>query len=357
MECRVAAVLAADMVGYSRLIERDELGTLERQKGHLRALIRPAIAERHGRIVKLTGDGLIAEFTSVVEAVQCALAIQEAMVAREADQPEAERIVYRVAIHLGDLVFDEGDVYGDGVNIAARLEALAVPGGVVVSGTAYDVLKANVEVAYQYLGEKHLKNIATPVRVYQVVAGLPDEPPSSRMLSDAAQRAVRALRTYAPDARVDRAGNDWAEVSGLSPAVALVERLDPALAEALERGLLSGATEGSGVMADLAESTPGAQHGRVWRLRATGGRVPRSTITPARTVDAREKPRDGGVVDAMRAMTDLQPGEVLEVLARGPGSPAAFARWADRAGHALVAVERAQDAQGRAAIRLLIEKA
>ena len=190
-----------------------------------------------------------------------------------------------------------------------------------------------------------------------LVAGLPDEPPSSRMLSDAAQRAVRALRTYAPDARVDRAGNDWAEVSGLSPAVALVERLDPALAEALERGLLSGATEGSGVMADLAESTPGAQHGRVWRLRATGGRVPRSTITPARTVDAREKPRDGGVVDAMRAMTDLQPGEVLEVLARGPGSPAAFARWADRAGHALVAVERAQDAQGRAAIRLLIEKA
>ncbi len=177
MERRVAAVLAADMVGYSRLIERDELGTLERQKGHLRALIRPAIAERHGRIVKLTGDGLIAEFTSVVEAVQCALAIQEAMVTREADQPEAERIVYRVAIHLGDLVFDEGDVYGDGVNIAARLEALAVPGGVVVSGTAYDVLKANVEVAYQYLGEKHLKNIATPVRVYQVVAGLPDAPP------------------------------------------------------------------------------------------------------------------------------------------------------------------------------------
>lgn len=191
----------------------------------------------------------------------------------------------------------------------------------------------------------------------RLVAALPPDPSPSRLLSDAAQRSVRALRAYAPDARVNRAGNDWAEVSGLSPAVALVERLDPALAEALERGLLAGATEGSGVMADLAETSQGSQHGRVWRMRATGGRAPRSTITPAASLDARGKSRDSGVVEAMRAMTGLGAGDVLEVLAEGPGSPAAFARWADRAGHALVAVERAQDASGRPAIRLLIEKA
>lgn len=191
----------------------------------------------------------------------------------------------------------------------------------------------------------------------RLVAALPGDPPATRALGDAAQRAARALRVYAPDVRVSRAGSDWAEVVGLSPAVALVERLDPALAEALERGLLAGACEGSGVMADLAETSTTAQHGRVWRMKATGGRAPRSTIVTAATLDARGKPRDSGVVEAMRAITDLRPGDVLEVLAEGPGSPAAFARWADRAGHALIAVERAQDASGKAAIRLLIEKA
>ncbi len=191
----------------------------------------------------------------------------------------------------------------------------------------------------------------------RLVAALPGEQPAGRSLGDAAQRAARALRVYAPDMKVTRAGSDWAEVTGLSPAVALVERLDPALAEALERGLLIGACEGAGVMTELSETAPGAHHGRTWRLRATGGRAPRSTIVTSATLDARGKPRDSGVVEAMRAITDLRPGDVLEVLAEGPGSPAAFARWADRAGHALVAVERAQDAGGRPAIRLLIEKA
>ncbi|MEW9921972.1 tetratricopeptide repeat protein [Marimonas sp. MJW-29] len=173
MERRIAAVLAADMVGFSRLVERDEVGTLKRQKRHLKELIEPTIAGKNGRIVKLTGDGLIAEFSSVVEAVQCAVFIQAEMTAREEDFPDDEKIRYRVGIHLGDVVFDDGDVYGDGVNVAARLEGLAEPGGVVVSGTAYDVLKANVDVAYKSLGERQLKNIATPVRVYQVVEGLP----------------------------------------------------------------------------------------------------------------------------------------------------------------------------------------
>ncbi|MCA0873905.1 tetratricopeptide repeat protein [Seohaeicola saemankumensis] len=181
MERRIAAVLAADMVGYSRLVERDEVGTLKRQKRHFRELIEPSITNKNGRIVKLTGDGLIAEFSSVVEAVQCAVSVQAEMAAREKEFPDDEKIIYRIAIHLGDLVFDDGDVYGDGVNVAARLEGLAEPGGVVVSGTAYDVLKANVDVAYKSLGEQQLKNIATPVRVYQVVEGVAVAPVSRSM--------------------------------------------------------------------------------------------------------------------------------------------------------------------------------
>lgn len=191
----------------------------------------------------------------------------------------------------------------------------------------------------------------------RLVAALPGDNPPDRSLADVAPRAVRALQVYAPDIAVTRAGSDWAEVTGLSPAVALVERVDPALAEALERGLLAGACEAAGATADLTDTSSGTLHGRTWRLQATGGRAPRSTVATSATLDARGKSRDSGVVEAMRAITDLGPGDVLEVLAEGPGSPAAFARWADRAGHALVAVERAQDATGKPAIRLLIEKA
>lgn len=168
------------MVGYNRLVELDEAGTLARQKRHRAELIDPAIERHRGRIVKLTGDGMIAEFGSVVDAVQCAVSVQKEMVAREEDVPEDLRIRYRVAVNLGDVIFDEDDVYGDGVNIAARLEALAEPGGVVVSGEAYDHLKAKVGVGYRALGEKQLKNIATPVRVYHVVPdgeASPLEPP------------------------------------------------------------------------------------------------------------------------------------------------------------------------------------
>jgi len=169
MERRIAAIFAADMVGYSRLMEADEVGTLNRQKRHRLELIDPKIAAHGGSIIKLTGDGMIAEFPSVVEAVQCAVSIQLEMEAREADEPEDRRILYRVAVNLGDVIFDEGDVYGDGVNIAARLETLSEPGGVVVSGTAYDHLKQNIDVGYEDLGEQKVKNIAIPVRAYSVV--------------------------------------------------------------------------------------------------------------------------------------------------------------------------------------------
>ena len=168
MERRIAAILAADMVGFSRLIEQDETGTLRRQKEYRLDLIEPTVRKWNGRIIKLTGDGLIAEFNSVVEATQSAVEIQSEMNAREANVADERSIRYRIGIHLGDIVFDDGDVYGDGVNVAARLEALAEPGGIVVSGTAHDLLKSQVEVGYRSLGEKKLKNIAMPVRVYQV---------------------------------------------------------------------------------------------------------------------------------------------------------------------------------------------
>ena len=170
MQRRIAAILAADMVGYSKLVELDEVGTVERQKRHRLELIDPLFDRFNGTIIKLTGDGLIAEFGSVVEALQCAVAVQKKMEQREADQSDTFKIQYRIAIHLGDVIFDDGDVFGDGVNIAARLESLAKPGGVVISGQAYDMLKAQVEVGYVSLGEQRLKNIAEPVRVYQVVA-------------------------------------------------------------------------------------------------------------------------------------------------------------------------------------------
>lgn len=172
MKRRIAAILAADMVGYSRLVEADEVGTFKRQKGYRRELIDPCISRYHGQIVKLTGDGLIAEFSSVVDAVQCALTVQREVEERERDQPPDRRIRYRVAINLGDVIFDEGDVYGDGVNIASRLEEMAEPGGVVVTGIAHELLKSNVDAHYVPLGERRLKNIATPVRVYRVLPGL-----------------------------------------------------------------------------------------------------------------------------------------------------------------------------------------
>jgi TusA-related sulfurtransferase/DNA-binding transcriptional ArsR family regulator len=183
-----------------------------------------------------------------------------------------------------------------------------------------------------------------------------ETPQQARLLESAARTAVRALRSHAPDARVARAGNDWVEVAGLRSVVELVDRVDTTLAEALERGLLVGALAGAGAAVTLSEaaSVPGGT--RVWRAQIAGPAVPRADVAPAGMVDTRGQQREAGVVRAMRAVTLLGPGEVLEVLAEGPGSPAAFARWADRAGHELLGVERATDATGRPAIRLLIRK-
>lgn len=169
MERRLSAIFAADMVGYSRLIEADEIGTLERQKTHRIELIDPAFEEFHGRIVKEMGDGVLVEFPSVVEAVQCAVQIQRAMPVREAEVSNDRKITYRIGINLGDIVVEDDDIYGDGVNVAARLEALAEPGGICISGTTYDHLKAQVEVGYEALGDVKVKNLEHPVRAYKVL--------------------------------------------------------------------------------------------------------------------------------------------------------------------------------------------
>jgi adenylate cyclase len=166
---RMAVVLAADVVGYSRLMGADEAGTLARLKAHRRELIDPTVEACHGRIVKLMGDGALVEFASVVDALRCAATVQRGMAGRNAAVPEAERIEFRIGINLGDVIVEGDDLYGDGVNIAARLQTLAEPGGICISGTAFDHALHKLDVGFKDIGEQRLKNIADPVRVYRVL--------------------------------------------------------------------------------------------------------------------------------------------------------------------------------------------
>lgn len=166
---KIAAIMAADMVGYSARMEVDEAGTLARHKRHCDEVINPQIDKFHGQIVKLMGDGILAEFASVVDAVNCGVSIQRMMADREIDQPGETAIQYRIGINLGDIVEEDGDLFGDGVNIAARLEHIAEPGGICISGTAFDHLKSNVDAAYESMGEVRVKNIRQPIRVYRVL--------------------------------------------------------------------------------------------------------------------------------------------------------------------------------------------
>ncbi len=172
MERRLAAIFAADVAGYSRLIGVDEEGTFEQLKAHRRELIDPKIAEHHGRIVKTTGDGLLAEFASPVNAVRCAVDVQKGMVERNGDVPRERRIELRIGINLGDVIAEEGDIYGDGVNVAARLEGIAEPGAVYISRAVRDFVRDRPDILLEDLGEKPLKNIAKPVRVFRI--GAPD---------------------------------------------------------------------------------------------------------------------------------------------------------------------------------------
>ncbi len=213
VERRLAAILAADVAGYSRLMGADEEGTLERLKALRRELLDPKIAEHRGRIVKTTGDGLLVEFASVVDAVRCAVAVQQAMPERDAGTAAENRIELRIGINLGDVIVEGDDIYGDGVNIAARIEALADAGGVFVSNTVHDQVRDRLPFVFEDLGEQQVKNIARPVRVWRVQPALtlprlrrgplPSPAMRERVMS-AANRVRVARRALAPRQAVDR---------------------------------------------------------------------------------------------------------------------------------------------------------
>lgn len=190
MDHRLAAVLAADMVGYSRLMEVDERGTLARLRAHRIELIDPAIAKNQGNIIKTTGDGMLVEFQSVADAARCAIEIQERMGRRNSDVASDRRIDFRIGINLGDIIFEDGDIYGDGVNIAARVEQLAEIGGICVTAAVHDQIDGRVDVAFEDLGEKLLKNISRPVRLYRIVVPPPEQRPAPGGAHAATKAAV-----------------------------------------------------------------------------------------------------------------------------------------------------------------------
>jgi class 3 adenylate cyclase len=177
---KLAAILAADIAGYSRLTRADEEGTITRLRTLRRDLIDPVLGAHRGHIVKTTGDGLLIEFGSVVDAVRCAVAFQQGMISRNRDLAEEHRILFRIGINLGDVVVEGADLLGDGVNVASRLEGLADAGGICISGAAYEQVRDKLDLPFDDFGEKPLKNIARPVRTYRVaesaIAALPEIP-------------------------------------------------------------------------------------------------------------------------------------------------------------------------------------
>jgi len=204
VERRLAAILAADVAGYSRLIGSDEEDTLARLKAHRRELIDPKIGEHRGRIVKTTGDGILIEFPSVVEAVSCAVAVQQAMAERNAGTSQDRRIAFRIGVNLGDIIVEDGDIHGDGVNIAARLEGIAEPGGVCISEDAFRQVRGKVEAEFDDLGEKSLKNIASPLRVYRVRPASAADPPAITLaLPDKPSLAVLPFQNLSGDPEQD----------------------------------------------------------------------------------------------------------------------------------------------------------
>src|SRR5215469_13685520 len=180
VERRLAAILAADVAGYSRLIGADEEGTLARLKAHRREVIDPKIAEHNGRIVKTTGDGLLAEFGSDIDDLRCATEIQTGMAERKTTSPSDRQIEFRIGIHQGDVVVEDGDIFGDGVNVAARLEVLAEPGGICVSARVQEDAAGRLDLTFEDMGEQTLKNIARPVRAYRVVTAAGSPPTQVR---------------------------------------------------------------------------------------------------------------------------------------------------------------------------------
>ena len=188
---RLAAILAADVAGYSRLMEADEEGTHERLKTLLRQLVNPKIKEHRGRIVKNTGDGMLVEFGSIVDAVRCAAEIQQAMKDCNIDISEDKRISFRMGINLGDVIVEPDDIFGDGVNIAARLEALAEPGGICISRTVYEHIGERLPYSFEDIGEQRVKNIGRSVHVYRIRLGAESKAVTTEAPDTAPQSLLR----------------------------------------------------------------------------------------------------------------------------------------------------------------------
>src|SRR5438552_7467799 len=198
---RLAAILAADVAGYSRLIGADEEGTLNRLRSIRTEVIDPKIAEQHGRLVKTTGDGFLIEFASVVDALRCATEVQREIGQRNSDVGQAKRIEFRIGVHQGDVVVEDADIFGDGVNVAARLEGLGDPGGICVSARVQEDAVGKLDLSFDDLGEQNLKNIARPIRVYRVRVASPSiSPPQAALpLPDKPSIAVLPFQNMSGD--------------------------------------------------------------------------------------------------------------------------------------------------------------
>jgi class 3 adenylate cyclase len=212
---RLAAILAADIKDYSRLMGADEEATVARVTGQHQSVIVPAIDRHHGRIIKTTGDGFLAVFNSPLEAVRCALVLQAGMAEQDAALPNERRLQHRIGINLGDVIVAASDIYGDSVNIAARLQQLAEPGGICISGSVYDQIKNKLACGYRSLGDERLKNIADPVRVYRILPDATTVAPMRRMR----WTVVLALTAVV---MVAAAGGWWFGFASRRPAVAIV---------------------------------------------------------------------------------------------------------------------------------------
>ena len=200
IERRLTAILAADIAGYSRLMGADEEGTLERFKALRGELVDPKIGEHRGRMVKTTGDGILIEFPSVIEAVSCAVAVQREMARRNAGTPQDRRIAFRIGVNLGDIIVEDGDIHGDGVNIAARLEGIAEPGGICISEDAFRQVRGKVDAEFDDLGEQSLKNIVRPMRIYRIkLARAPDASLTALPLPDKPSLALLPFQNLSSD--------------------------------------------------------------------------------------------------------------------------------------------------------------
>lgn len=209
---RLCAILAADVAGYSQLMGADEDGTLAALTAHRRELIDPTVAGHSGRIVKTTGDGLLVEFASVVDAVRCAADIQRGMADRNEAVARARRLTFRIGINLGDVIVQHGDLYGDGVNVAARLEALAEPGGICLSAAAHEQVRDKIAVRFEDMGEHRVKNITRAIRAYRVALGLTNSNPSCGItLQSSPSVAVLPLNNMSSDPEQEHFADGLAE--------------------------------------------------------------------------------------------------------------------------------------------------